>query len=212
MHQVPLSAKIKTGTGKGVNRKLRTAGQIPAVLYGKGLEAVSLQLDNKELVKAMAHGTNVIVALKISDNGGKGQDHLAMITAVQRDVFQKKLFHVDFQKISLDVMVEATVPLHFNGPAIGEKAGGMVEHPRRDLQVRALPMALPEQIEVDITGLDLEQSLHVKDLQVPDGVEVLTDGEELVVIVHITRAMEEASVPAPEAAVAVAGETKPAAT
>src|SRR5688500_4643231 len=109
MHQVPLSAQIRTATGKGVNRKLRTSGQIPAVLYGKGLDAVSLQLDNKELVKAMAHGTNVIVALKISDNGGKGQDHLAMITDVQRDVFQKKLFHVDFQKISLDVMVEATV-------------------------------------------------------------------------------------------------------
>ncbi|MBM3461411.1 MAG: 50S ribosomal protein L25 [Armatimonadetes bacterium] len=191
MHQVPLEAKVRTEHGKkGAMHRLRRAGNVPAVLYSKGSDNLLLQVDGKSFLKAISHGSNVIVSLQIP-NGGGGE-HLAMITEIQRDIYQKNILHVDFHKISLKEKVRATVQVSFQGTSQGEKDGGVLDHVRREVELEGLPLSMPEQLEVDVSGLKLDEAIHVKDLKVPEGVTVLTDGNEIVAVVHASRAAVEA--------------------
>jgi large subunit ribosomal protein L25 len=210
-----LVATKREGTGKGVARKLRAAGRIPAVLYGHGMEPISLSVDSRELLHLFhtGAGTNVLVDLVVD-----GDDHLAIAREIQRDYIKGRYVHVDFVAVRRDQMITISVPVRVVGESVGVKAGGVVEHHLWDLQVECLPMNVPEAIEADISALEIGSSLKVADLVAPEGATILTNPDESVVAVQQPQArieLEEAAAAAAaaaaEAEAAEEGEGVPAA-
>jgi large subunit ribosomal protein L25 len=205
MHQVNLKAKLRENTGKGFCKKVRKSGSVPAVIYGNKFENVVISVDNMEFVKAITSsaGTRVIINLNIESEKETIQ-HTTIISEIQRDVFQKKYLHVDFHHISLDEVTHAEIPVTLHGESKGVKNGGMLDQLLWRVQIEALPLDLPEKIEIDITNLIEGQSFMVKDLNLPAGVKCLFDAEDIIAIVHPPRVAEEAPAGAAEAAAPVA--------
>jgi ribosomal protein L25, Ctc-form len=166
---------------------------VPGVIYGSAQEPVNLQINGRELLNLLsrASGENILVELEIVD-GGERQNALAMIQEIQHHPLQREIVHVDFHAVSAHETVSAEVPIETVGEAIGVKVnGGLLEHILRYLEVECLPRDLPQVIEVDVTNLDIGQSLHVRELNLPPGVEATTDAEQTVVAVVESRVEEE---------------------
>ena len=209
MEFVDLRVERRTGTGKGVARGLRRQGQIPAILYGEG-EPISLTADPKVLLRVLGTeaGENVILNLTIVD--GKDFTRKAMVKEVQVDPVTGKPLHADFLAISMERPIEVEVPVEVAGVAQGVKdEGGILDQILREIRVRCLPVAIPDRIGLDVSSLDIGDVLHVSDLPIPEGVELLTDREQAVVMVAAP-AVEEVAAPVGEEAAAVpAGEEEP---
>lgn len=209
MEFVDLRVERRTGTGKGVARGLRRQGQIPAILYGEG-EPISLTADPKVLLRALGTeaGENVILNLTIVD--GKDFTRKAMVKEVQVDPVTGKPLHADFLAISMERPIEVEVPVEVAGVPEGVKEkGGILDQILREIRVRCLPVAIPDRIGLDVSSLDIGDVLHVSDLPIPEGVELLTDREQAVVMVAAP-AVEEVAAPVGEEVVAVpAGEEEP---
>jgi large subunit ribosomal protein L25 len=187
-----LVADKREGTGKGVARKLRAAGRVPAVLYGTGVEPTALSVDARDLFHLLhtGAGTNVLVDLEVD-----GERHLALPRDVQRDHIRGRYVHVDFLAVRADAKITLTVPVRVVGESPGVKLGGVLEHHLWDLQVECLPTDVPDAIDADISTLDeIGSSLKVSDLVVPEGVTILTSPDESVVAVQQPQApvVEEA--------------------
>jgi large subunit ribosomal protein L25 len=177
-----LKAEPREGTGKGVARKLRADGRIPAVVYGQGADAMHVTVDAKELFHLLHTdaGMNVLVDLRVNSD-----QMLAMPREVQRDHIRGTFIHVDFLRIARDEKITVEVPVHLVGESHGVKEGGVVEHHLWNLQLECFPQDVPSAIEADITALGIGDSLKVSDLKIPGNVTVLTPIEEtLVSIVH----------------------------
>jgi large subunit ribosomal protein L25 len=175
--EVTLSARSRSLKGKGPARRARAEGFVPAVLYGRGLDAFPLAVEAKAMQQALhtEAGTNVLVNLQVD-----GKRFLAMPREVQRHPIRGTLLHVDFVNIARDVAISADVPVHLVGDAHGVKMGGLIEHHLWEVSIEALPSRIPPAIEVDISDLDIGQHLRVEDLPVPEGVQILTPSEEIV--------------------------------
>jgi len=199
-----LLADKREGTGKGVARKLRAAGRVPAVLYGVGVEATALSVDAKDLYHLLhtGAGTNVLVDLEVD-----GKPHLVLPRDVQRDHIRGRYVHVDFLAVRADAKITLTVPVRVIGESPGVKLGGVLEHHLWDLQVECLPTDVPDAIDADISTLDeIGTSLKVADLPVPEGVMILTGPDESVVAVQQPQARVEEVVEAVEGEEAVEAE------
>ncbi len=190
--------------GKGGARKARAAGQIPGVLYGHGQEPVPVAVGTRDFQTALrSHkGGNALVSLKL-DNG----EFTALVRDAQYDPMTHAILHLDFQHVSLTETIEVEVEVRPTGLAAGVKdGGGILEMIVRTLDVRCLPTAIPESIQIDVSALEIGQSLHVRDIRV-EGIEVLTDPDATVVTV-VAPTVEEEPVPA-EGAVAAAAAPAP---
>jgi len=201
MSAIPLTASRRERIGKGGARKSRAAGQIPGVLYGHGENPVPVAIVAREFELALHgySGSNPLVTLKLD-----GGEHSVLIRDVQYDPLTHDILHLDFQHISLTETVEVEVTLKVTGLAIGVKdGGGILEHILRNVEVRCLPTAIPASIDVDVTALTVGDSIHVRDLAVPN-VTILTDPDATVATVVAPTVMEEK--PVEEAAVATAEE------
>ncbi len=209
MEFVELRVERRTGTGKGVARELRRRGQIPAILYGEG-EPIPLTADPKVLLRVLGTeaGENVILNLTIV--AGKDFTRKAMVKEVQVDPVTGKPLHADFLAISMERPIEVEVPVEVAGVPEGVKEkGGILDQILREIRVRCLPVAIPDRIGLDVSSLDIGDVLHVSDLPIPEGVELLTDREQAVVMVAAP-AVEEVAAPVGEEAAAVpAGEEEP---
>ncbi len=209
MEFVDLRVERRTGTGKGVARELRRRGQIPAILYGEG-EPIPLTADPKVLLRVLGTeaGENVILNLTIV--AGKDFTRKAMVKEVQVDPVTGKPLHADFLAISMERPIEVEVPVEVAGVPEGVKEkGGILDQILREIRVRCLPVAIPDRIGLDVSSLDIGDVLHVSDLPIPEGVELLTDREQAVVMVAAP-AVEEVAAPVGEEAAAVpAGEEEP---
>ena len=185
--EVTLKAEKRDGAGKGVARKIRATGKVPAVLYGPTQEALTLVVGERDLWHALHTdaGTNVLVNLSVD-----GDSFLTMPREVQRDIVRGTLLHVDFLQIRRDVAIEVDVPVQLVGDSIGVTEGGVIEHHLWELHVECLPTAVPEHIEADITNLAVNDALHVSDVTAPEGVTILTPPEETVVAVVPPPVME----------------------
>ncbi|MCS7173679.1 MAG: 50S ribosomal protein L25 [Armatimonadetes bacterium] len=194
MERVHLVAEVRRKLGKEAARKLRAAGKVPAILYGRGIEPIPLAVDAKalEAVLRTAAGVNVLLDVVIRENGAE-RSELAMIAEVQRHLLRRDLLHVDLHRVSLEERVRARVPLVLRGEAVGVRAGGVLEQHLREVEIEALPTELPAHLEVDVGGLEVGETLHVRDIRVPAGVTVLTSGEETVVTVVAAEEAEEAA-------------------
>ncbi len=200
MAELSLEVTRRENTGKGVARRLRADGKVPAVVYGGHREAVPIVVDRKtvsELIQKSQHGIRSIFLLKMT---GTDQSRHAMIKDVQIDPISRKMTHIDFVRVSMDEKIKVMVPVHTVGAAIGVKEGGLMDFQVRDLHVECLPNAIPDSIDVDITNLKVHDYLRIADLKLPEGVKVLDDPER--VVVGVTHVRAEAEPVAAEAAAA----------
>jgi large subunit ribosomal protein L25 len=175
-----LEAERRDDHGKGVARKLRAAGRVPAVFYGHDQETIPLSIDAREMFHVMhtSGGSNVLLDLIVD-----GKTHLAMPREVQRDHIHNTLIHVDFLAVSRTEKIAVDVPVLEVGASIGVHEGGVVEHHLRDLHVECLPQDVPEHIEVDITPLAIGDMIHVRDVIAHAGVTILTNRDDAVLSV-----------------------------
>ncbi|MCA9738484.1 MAG: 50S ribosomal protein L25/general stress protein Ctc [Gemmatimonadota bacterium] len=196
-----LKAERREGTGKGAARKLRAAGRVPAVVYGADSDAQSLTVDAHEarLLFERISVENTIVSLEIEGESGAVD---TLVREVQVHPYRQHLVHVDFLRIQKGVAVHVQVPVHFEGTPKGVRlSGGMLEQHVHDLDVRCIPSAIPDHLEVDVNALDIGDSLHVSDIAVPAGVEIVTEaGRTLCTVVLPKGAESEAAAAEGEAA------------
>jgi large subunit ribosomal protein L25 len=196
-----LKAELREGTGKGVARKLRSAGRLPAVVYGGKGEPQHLSLDahDAEYMFRNISVDNTIVDLDIE---GEQQPVQTLVREIQMHPWKASLVHVDFLRIQAGVAVEMVVPLHLIGDPVGVTiGGGTVEQIIHDLPIRCIPSKIPEVLEVDISGLDLNDALHVSDITLGEGVEVTIPLDRTICSVAVPRAEMEPGVEDEEAAV-----------
>ena len=176
--EVTLRALARPSAGKGSARQTRIAGRVPAVLYGQGMDALSLSVDAKQMGQALhTHArSNVLVNLEVEG----GSSYLTMVREVQKHPVRNYLIHVDFVATARDIATHASVPVHVVGESIGIRLGGMLENQLWELAVEALPTDIPDAIEVDITDLNVGDHLLVGDIKAPRGVTIVTPAEEIV--------------------------------
>jgi large subunit ribosomal protein L25 len=168
-----LEAKSREGAGKGAARKLRAQGLVPAVVYGKHLKApVHVALDPKSIRQSIntPHKHNTLITLKT----GEGT-HQVLLKDYQQDPVTREILHADFIAVTEKEPVKVNVPLVLVGKAVGTADGGLLTQIRRELEVWALPSAIPERIEADVTPLKIATALHINDIKLPQGVSVKTN-------------------------------------
>jgi large subunit ribosomal protein L25 len=189
-----LGAKIRTETGKGPARKLRSMGRLPAIFYGPEINPIMLSIDYMQIKKILKgkSAENIIFDLRI-DSDEKSQSKKAMIKELQRDPVTRDYLHVDFYEIAMGKEVEVDIPVHLINTPIGVSEGGILELARRGLKVSCMPGDMVDKIDIDVSGLDIGQSLHIKDIAFPPGLKS-TEDENLTiatVIAPIPTAEEE---------------------
>ena len=205
-----LNAEPRTDTGKGASRRLRHAGKIPAIMYGGNKDPEALTLNHNEVIRNLEHEAfySHILTIKVG-----GSETRAVLRDLQRHPSKPFVQHMDLQRVSETEKIRMHVPLHFLGEEVapGVKAGGMVSHEIIEVEVECLPKDLPEYIEVDISGMGVGDSLHLSDLAIPGGVDLLElargEGHDLgVVSIHAKRGTEEVEEEAAPEAAAEGGE------
>ncbi|MCK4905598.1 50S ribosomal protein L25 [bacterium] len=191
MKKVDLDVQERKETGKGKVGRLRKAGFVPAIVYGDNSKGLSVKIDKKILVHflhAIGEG-NVLTNLKIK--GEKGiSEQLVIIKDTQLDPVNEDILHLDFQRVSLTKKIISEVRIILKGESEGVKAGGMLDHALRTVQVECLPADMPERIEIDISTFKIHDGIHVKDLPVSSGVEMITDMERNVLSILPPRKIE----------------------
>jgi large subunit ribosomal protein L25 len=204
-----LVAEFRETQGKGASRRLRHEGKVPAILYGGHADARALTLSHQKLLIMLDNERfySTILSLKVGD-----QTQAAILKDVQRHPFKNAIVHIDFQRVQEDEKIRISIPLHFTGAAVSpgvKSQGGIVSHMRNETEVSCLPKDLPEFIEVDISGLSINESIHLSQLKVPEGVTLvdLVKDDAAVVAIHSPRAEE----PEPTAAAAGAAPAEGAA-
>jgi large subunit ribosomal protein L25 len=201
MAHVALTAQSRKETGKGAARTLRRQALIPAVFYGPEIDPVHLSLNYRDLEKLIRTGAgeNVIIDLAI-ETGESTLSHRAMLKEIQLDPVKQTIMHVDLYEISLDKKIEVEVPIILTGTAKGVSDGGILQQVSRTVEISCLPDNIPDAFELEVTTLDIGDSLHVNDLEIAEGIEVLEEKElTIVTVVPPTRVEEiEPEVPAEE--------------
>lgn len=211
MAENALQIQLRDASGKGVARKLRAAGRIPGVVYGRRQGSVPISLDPKLLRRVLTRsesGLNTLFQLDV-EGGGALQGTPVLVRDLQRDPVKGDYLHADLLAVDLQQKLQVAVPVHIVGKAKGVEFGGILDHSLREIELLCLPTAIPKEVQVDVSELDVGGSLHVRDLVLPEGVELRSDGDLSVVSV-VLPAAEVAPAPA-EAAPAAEGEAAPAA-
>lgn len=206
MATASLNAKARTDKGKGVARKLRAAGEVPGVIYGHGREPQSLTVNAREFnrLAERIRITSTVIELSLDGKVAK-----TLIRELQRNPLNRETLHIDFQELVAGEKVNVSVPLRFTGTAEGVKTGGgILEEVMHQVQVRVDPSNIPDHIDVEVTALTIGHSLHVRDLKLPEGVEVLDDPHNTIATVGAPKA-EEVAAPAVEGAVVADATAEP---
>jgi large subunit ribosomal protein L25 len=192
LDNIELQAKTRTATGNGPARVLRREGQIPAILYGPGTEPEMLSIgarDLENIIKEQGAVGRAIFNLTI-DGGTKAK--AAMIKELQTHPVSRDILHIDFYAVAMDRKVNVNIPIVTTGKSVGVELGGMLQIIRRELEVSCLPDAIPEEITIDITDLDVGNSVHVEDISLEGDVEIPHEVNfTILTVVAPTKAEEE---------------------
>jgi len=210
MSDFVLTAELRNDMGKGASRRLRSTGMVPAIMYGGHQEPTSISLIHNELAHQLENEAffSHILTIKLG-----GKDENAIVKDVQRHPSKPLILHIDLQRVSATETIRVHVPLHYINEATspGVKGGGLVTHSLIEVEVQCLPKNLPEFIEVDLGNLELNQIIHLSDIKLPAGVELveLLHGEghdQAIASIHLPRAAKEAAEEGGEAGEAPAAE------
>lgn len=183
--QVSLNADVRTESGKKFAKRLRYRGQLPAVVYGEDSAPVACSVDYRTLSDLLkAHGRNAIISLSAGD-----MSHSTIIKDIQYHPMRGEILHVDFHRIDLTRKIVVEVPVHATGLAVGVRIGeGILEQMLHEIEVECLPTAIPDNIEIDVSDLDIGDSLHVSD--------VVLDSDDLSIVTDSDRTMFAVAAPA----------------
>lgn len=186
-----LKATLRKTSGKGVSRRLRREGMTPAVFYGPKTEPVLLAVNSTDLKKILkGKEENIFINLQIVNGGQTGK--FTLIKELQIDPVSRKFLHVDFCEIDMERAITLDIPIHFKGQSIGVENGGDLHHIRREIKVSCLFTVLPEFVEVDISLLNIGDSIKVQDIRLPDGVNVLDPQDTIIASVTAPKAVVKA--------------------
>jgi large subunit ribosomal protein L25 len=203
-----VNVEVRSGIGKGGSRKVRAAGKVPGVVYGRKQEPVAVTFDEKELLTSLDKDKkrNTVLKLALSGNG-KSEEVTAMVREAQVNPLSRRLVHVDFLRVDLNEEVHVTVPLVLTGKAVGTTNGGNLHQSLHSISIAAKPAAIPTKLEADVTALEIGDALHVSDLKLGEGVRALLDPRDAIASVVAPKAekAEEAAAAPVEGAVPAEG-------
>lgn len=198
-----LNVEVRSEKGKNNARRARRAGAIPGILYCKGKDAVPVSVKTQDW-SLFSHKDSHLIDIKMSS----GETKKALIKEVQEDFLKNMVIHIDLQEVRMDEIIKTSVMVHPKGTPVGESQGGILEQPMHAIMVSCVAAKLPDAIEVDVTALDVNQSIHVKEIVFPEGVKFEDVPDAVVFHVLIPSAVEaattEAAAPAEGAAAAPA--------
>lgn len=198
MATAQLNATPRNSSGKGPARTLRSAGQIPGVVYGHARDPQALTLDTREFEKLLSHIAAESTVIELSLDGHTTK---TLIREIQRHPFKRQILHVDFQELVAGEKVTVNIPIVLVGIPEGVRtSGGVLDQTLRELSIHVDPSAIPDHIEVDVTGLIIGHSIHVSELKLAEGIEVMTEAEASVCVVAAPRAVVEETAAAAEPA------------
>lgn len=192
MEQAELNVEIREKSGKGVARKLRMAGRLPGVVYGKNLDATAIVVDPKELEAAISGeaGLNTLITLK-------GAAELAGKVVILKDAdihpLRRDMISADFHAINLTEKAAFMVPINIVGTAIGQKEGGSLQLVRNELEVLCLPTQVPQAIDIDVTALEIGDTIHIEEVVVPEGIELVHEVNFTVMTLSVIKEEVEVS-------------------
>ncbi len=189
MASAQLSATARDNGGKGVARKLRGQGRVPAVVYGHGRDPQPLSINTRELERLLDHiaAESTVIDLDIDGKAAR-----TLIREIQRHPFKRQILHVDFQELVAGEKISVSVPIVLVGVPDGVRMdGGMLDQTMRELEIEVDPSNIPNHVEVDVTLMKIGESVHVRDIPMPEGVEVLDDEDASVCVVSAPRAVIE---------------------
>jgi large subunit ribosomal protein L25 len=199
MERRELEVEFRETRGKGAARKLRRAGKIPGVFYGPDREPVSILLDPKKLQEALGtrSGLNTILELKSSTKELNGCT--AMLKDYQEEPLESGFIHADLLAVDLNKPIRVEVPVELHGNPVGVSLGGTLDQMLWEVEVECLPLEVPDRIELNVSHLEIGHSIHVSEIKLADGIELLTDPEIPIATVLVPRLVAEEAAPAEEA-------------
>jgi large subunit ribosomal protein L25 len=180
MQQTQMKIETRMSTGKGISRRLRAAGRIPGIVYGRGMEPVPVSLEPKALNAAIAGegGLNNLITL---EGGGDLDKVVVIVVEIQRNVLKRTPEHVDLHRVNMNEKVRINVPVSLLGTAAGVKEGGLLDFAHHSLHIECLPGQIPEHIEINIADLKIGHAVHVSEISFPAGVKCLDNPKTPVV-------------------------------
>ncbi|MEI8344688.1 MAG: 50S ribosomal protein L25 [Candidatus Omnitrophota bacterium] len=182
MEQLTLKSVVRQATGKENAKKIRAGGQVPGTVYHKGETPVSITVEQKELARIIrsSGGENLLINLLIEGDLSKKKSRAVIVKEIQHDPVKRDILHVDFNEISLTEKIIVEVEVVGIGEPAGVKLeGGILDHSVRSLKIQCLPTDIPKHIDVDVSGVALNGTIHVRDLQLSEKIKILTDGDTL---------------------------------
>lgn len=200
MDQTTLNAEPRQETGSAAARRFRLAGSVPAIVYGHKEGSVPVLLKSEDVSHVVAHRIKMVT---LSVDGKVDQ---VLVKDVQFDTFGDEVLHLDFERVAMDEVIEVECPVELTGTAKGAAAGGVLEHPTSDLHVRCLPGNIPDAIKVSVSALEIGDSIAVSEITAPEGVEILTDPEAILVAIRPPLKVEEEEAAPAEEGEAAAGD------
>jgi len=185
METVEITIQRRTAGGKGAARKLRNAGQVPAVLYGPKRGAAHVSVEAHQFERRLAHleGSHLIRLVHAGGADGELHDRMVLLREMQRHPVTGRVLHADFYEVDLTERLVVSVPLHFTGKAVGVVAGGILQPILREIEVECLPTEIPEFIDVDVTALGIHEAVHLADVKLPEGVQAVAEPTQTLVTV-----------------------------
>jgi large subunit ribosomal protein L25 len=184
MSNIVLIAQNRTKTGSIESRRLRRAGRLPAVMYGRTGQACSIDIDtNTFVITAKSISKSTILTIQLD-----GTDHEVFVKETQRNIINGNILHVDFYEVERGVALRTKVDIHTHGSPVGIRNGGILELPVHEIEVECLPKDLPERIDVDISTLDVNQSIHIRDLSLGESVRVISGLDQVVALIKFAKA------------------------
>jgi len=197
-HQV-LDAAVREETGRAAARRARRDGKVPAILYGRGETTVTVEVDARKFERMLQHGLAEHGMLELNLKEGRNKRRrTVLIREVQHHPVTGEILHADFYHVEMEQEIEVSVPIVLVGQPEGVKKGGILEHVLREVEIQCVAKRMPENISLDVTGVDLGHSLHVRDLVLDEDIRVLTEPERTVVSVLPPKLREEAAPAAEE--------------
>lgn len=184
MEKITLTAQVREKAGKGIARGLRRDAQVPAVLYSHG-KSMPISMGNKAISTILNTEGGKHALLNLTLEGGKeAAERMALIKDYQIDPISGKLIHIDLMEVAMDEKVKVQISVHLTGNAIGVKEGGILQYGLHQVEVECLPQQIPSHLDVNITAVKVNESLHVRDIQAPEGVKILNDPDATIVTIQ----------------------------
>jgi len=173
-----LNVELRTKTGKGVCRRLRSEGRIPGIVYGKGFTSTAVSINQREFLKTVEGSQNSLITLNGVEtlNGA-----VVIVAALLRDSLKGTPKHVDLHKVNMDEMVRVEVKIRLKGTAKGVKDGGLLEFVKHSVEIECLPALIPAYINVDVTALTIGHSIHLSEIELPANIKLIDDPKTSIV-------------------------------